>query len=540
MRIHLVLPNHAGQPVPVDVRPDEPIASIVARVVSYEGVSPSQQHTLEHNGMALSGLRTLDSYNIAAGATLTLSASSPSKQVFIKTLSGRTIVIDVEEDDNVATVKRKIQEREGIPAELQRLIFVGEQLDDRRRFLDYHIEYESAIHLVSSVGDSFQLLVDLPTRRLILEVRPPDTVASIKRAVQEKEGVPFDVQQLSFEGRGLSDSDTVGSCGITPRNNLIRVAIDEGRDTQIFVSIPGQERISLWVNATYTVGRIKRLIETRERIPVDTQRLYHARQLLTDDERSLAACGIEENHTVHLAIEDPLPVNLTVRKEDGRVLHLAVPSNEPVEGLRARVAALEGAAPRDVQLYHKGSALKDSTKLCHVPLAEGSTVDLILPPRTAPVSSTHPELLVFVRSLAGKVVPVQISPAHTVGELKERIEVQQGIPRANQCLVHGGCQLEDNRTVSESGLQNQSAVHLVVRVPRPLNLQVRALDGSRVQCAADPSRTVRWLLQSVGTEGIENVNVFLGEQQLRLERPLNSYQLAEGDIIQLQAKDELD
>jgi ubiquitin C len=111
-------------------------------------------------------------------------------QLFVKTLTGKTVSVEVEEGESIEDVKAKIAEKEGIPPEQQRLIFGGQQLQDGKTLDDYDVGDDATLHLVLRLRGGMQLFVKTLTGKTVsVEVEEGESIEDVKAKIAEKEGM---------------------------------------------------------------------------------------------------------------------------------------------------------------------------------------------------------------------------------------------------------------------------------------------------------------------------------------------------------------
>ncbi|KAA6383490.1 MAG: putative Polyubiquitin [Streblomastix strix] len=455
--------------ITLEVENTDTIESVKHKILEKEGI-PEGQQRLVFSGQVLEDAKTLKDYEARQNITLHLFIRIQKKnnpfQIFVKIIDNKTFPLLVENTETIGNVKQQIQQKEGIPANKQRLIFAGELLDDEKTIQEYTIQ-ESAIlrlELRQQRPNDFQIFVKTATGKMIdLQVINIDTIESIKQQVYERCNFPPELQRIVFAEQVLEDVKTVQDYNIQNLAVLDVIFIPWERidPFSIIVIFPDHTQITLEVKFTDTIESVKQQIQEKQGVLIDQQRLQFGRDEL-QNAKTLRDYNAGENSILYLDIRQQLsndPFSISVRLPEDRTITLEVNFTDTIESVKQQIQE-KGGVLIDKQLLIFGKQeLEDAKTLQDYKVKKNSTMFLVIRQQLS-----NDPFSISVRLPEDRTITLIVNFTDTIESVKQQIKYIKGTPIFQQRLIFGGQELEDAKTLQDYKVKKNSTMFLVVRL----------------------------------------------------------------------------
>ena len=321
-----------GKTISLDVNIDDCMKVVKQKIQDKEGIPPDQYHLTFHGNRLKENL-TLSDYNIQNNATLYYRGDM---DCVVQNLDDNNVmIVEVDPNSTVASLKQKIQDITGFHPGLQDLrfehkgIFDNQTLSNDNILSNYNIQ-EGSFHLVTHLEVPMQIFVkNLTGRTLTLYVVRAEPIERLKLMISAIEGIPVDQQRILFAGLQLGNGRSLADYNIKRESTFHVVLCLRGGGMSIYVKTHTGKTIALVVYPEITIADVKEMIQDEVGILPSHQLLTYSNMKL-EDTHCLRDYNIDEDSTIILALsKNTFQISVTI--VDGEQILINIPQEVGVQ-----------------------------------------------------------------------------------------------------------------------------------------------------------------------------------------------------------------
>jgi len=372
--------------------------------------------------------------------------------------------------------------------------------------------------LVTNLSNRIQIYVKLISNKtFVLDVIPLNTIKNIKEIIKDKEGFPLEEQNLIYSGKRLLDYNTLEYYDI--KNEFIIYLFLKRETIKIFIQVLNGKTIILDdITQRNTIGNIKIIILAKEGIIPDQYKLIFSGTEL-EDIKELNYYNIQNESYIQLV---PVLFKIFVDYLNIKIIEIDAGYFDTIENIKQKIKDKEGNLPNYYKLTFDGWELKNNFTLRDYNIKANFTINLV----------KINVIQIFVENLNGKKIVLEVEYFDTIGYIKNKIPFKEKIFSWEYKLLFDGINLEDNKTLREYNINENSIIYL--QYYKDIKIFIK-INEKKIELNAKTSNTISYIKSKLDISIPSNkIKLIFDGIKLKDEKTLEDYNIGNNSIIYLQ------
>lgn len=384
----------------------------------------------------------------------------------INNYNGQKIFVDVDFSEKIIDIKRKICLKENIPIICQILFYQDQRLENNKTLKEYSINSDSVINLQYIGSNKYiDIIVLNNDRKTYFEkIKAIRTIEDIKNEIENKFNISKSDQRLFYKDDELGDDKPiiyyVLKQYILKKEYVktLNINLYEGNKNGILIDIKrlSGEIMNYSFKPTTKIENIKEKIYEYSKIPLEFQILSY-QNIELDNNKTLNDYNINNKSTLNLFLKSKNGIIIKIERPTGNVAWLDVNTSETILNIKKLLEDKVHLLVKYQKIKYNGIELNDEETLSQHNIKNESVLEVIF-------KSEKTGNVVFIKTLIGKTIVLDVKPDYTIEDIKELAYDQEKIPIDQQRLIFKGKQLEDYKTLEQYKIENESTLHYVLKL----------------------------------------------------------------------------